>query len=98
MKTPETELEEFRDMSHALLVPGYAQKIAGLFDLDCSELIDIFETSTEPKAYHGPTAEGVPAFQLSEWLCGKLNLEYTSFFGRGIQHRECCEVLERHLA
>ncbi len=87
----------FSDSSHALLTPDFAQKVAGLFGQDCSGLVDIFETSTEPKGYHGPTADGVPAFTLSKWLCSKLNLSTSTFFGRGTQHRACCKLLKTKL-
>ena len=93
MKTEIEIVKEFEQMSHCLLKVEFAQKVAGIFGMDCTELIDIYETSSEPKGYHGPTGEGVAAFQLSTWICDKLGLEYTSYFGRGTQHRECCKIL-----
>ena len=92
MEEKET-IEEFAKMSHCLLKVEFAQKVAGIFGLDCKELIDIYETSTEFKGYHGPTGEGVAAFRLSPWLCDKLGLDCAGFFGRGTQHRECCQKL-----
>lgn len=97
MKTIYEKFQMFADSSHALLVPEFAQEIAGYFGKDCSGLVDIFETSTEPKGYHGPTGDGVPAFQLSVWLCEQLGLEYQNFFGRGTQHRHCCDILRNRL-
>ncbi len=92
-KTDKQELENFKWMGHALLYPQYAHKIAGLFGRDCSELVDIFEASTEPEDYNGPTGDGVPAFELSVWLCQRLGLKYQAFNGRCTQHRECCDRL-----
>jgi hypothetical protein len=98
MKTGKQELELFKWISHDLLYPDYAQKIAGLFELDCSELVDIYETSTEPKANHGPTGYGVPASELSVWLCQQLGLKYQAFHDRDTQHRECCDRLIESLS
>lgn len=89
--------EDFENLTHALITVEAAQRIAGMFEQNCAELVDVFETSTEPKAYHSPTAEGVPTFVLSPWLCNKLKLKYPSFLGRGSQHRACCEVLKKYL-
>lgn len=93
----EITFEDFEGLTHALITVEAAQHIAGMFGQDCSELVDVFETSTEPKGYHGPTAEGVPTFALSVWLCDQLGLKYTSFYGRGSQHEHCCEILKKHL-
>ena len=93
----EITFDEFEDLTHALITAEAAQHIAGMFGQDCSELVDIVETSTEIKGYHGPTAEGVPTFVLSPWLCDQLGLKFPVFFGRGSQHRACCKVLKDHL-
>ena len=87
----------FFNSSHTLLTVEFAQKIAGYFGQDCSSLVHTYKESTEPKGYHGPTAEGVAAFSLSPWLCRKLGLECNRFFGRGSQHRACCEALRSKL-
>lgn len=89
--------KEFENLTHALITVEAAQHIAGMFGQDCSELVDIHETSTEPKGYHGPTAEGVATFVLSPWLCNKLDIKFPNFFGRGSQHEACCELLKKHL-
>ncbi|MHC4676643.1 MAG: hypothetical protein ACYTBZ_29515 [Planctomycetota bacterium] len=98
MRTGKQELEFLKWMGDALLYPDYAQKIAGLFGLDCSELVDTYEISTEPKANHGRTGYGVPAFKLSVWLCQQLGLKYQAFHERETQHRECCDRLIKSLS
>ncbi len=89
--------EDFTGLTHALITVEAAQHIAGMFGQDCSPLVDIYETSTEPKGYHGKIAEGVATFALSPWLCRKLDIEFKSFHGRGSQHRHCCELLNEYL-
>ena len=59
-KEQQEKFDIFCDSSHALFTVEFAQEIAGYFGQDCSDLADIYETSTEFKGYHGPTADNRP--------------------------------------
>lgn len=90
-------LGEFYGESHSLLTPSYAQQVADIFGFDCSGLVRHHKPSNDPKGYHGEAADGVAAFTLSKWLCGRLDLDYPDFYGRGKQHRDCCNALREFL-
>lgn len=93
-------IEELADYSHAFLSAEGASHFLKPFGLESSLRI-AKDTSHQFKGLtlegDMKQAEGMDALNVAFKICDKFGLNVPDYFGRGSQHRACCEAIVAHL-